>query len=98
MAQGTHFPLIQDMLTYVYARGKGPGRKGCRHAVLEPGVLRGLLTAEALRTAMREFGNQPLTGAQVQWGLEHLTLTAAYDQGDGGGGSALPAHPHLSRS
>ena len=39
--------------------------------------MRGLLTAEALRTAMRHFGNQPLTGAQVQWGLEHLTLTAA---------------------
>jgi hypothetical protein len=26
---------------------------------------------------MRHFGNQPLTGAQVQWGLEHLSLTAA---------------------
>ena len=41
------------------------------------GMLRGLLTAEALRTAMRQFGHQPLTGAQVQWGFEHLTLTAA---------------------
>jgi branched-chain amino acid transport system substrate-binding protein len=41
------------------------------------GMVRGLLVAEALRTAMRAFGNQPLTGAQVQWGLEHLTLTAA---------------------
>jgi branched-chain amino acid transport system substrate-binding protein len=40
-------------------------------------MVRALLTAEALRTAMREFGHQPLTGAQVQWGLEHLTLTAA---------------------
>jgi branched-chain amino acid transport system substrate-binding protein len=41
------------------------------------GVLDGLLTAEALRTAMREFGNQPLTSAQVQWGLDHLTITGA---------------------
>ena len=41
------------------------------------GMLYGVLTAEALRTAMRHFGNQPLTGAQVQWGLEHLSLTAA---------------------
>src|SRR5207248_1078491 len=41
------------------------------------GVLEGVLTTEAIRTAMRHFGNQPLTGAQVQWGLEHLTLTAA---------------------
>jgi len=77
-ATGTHFPLIQEMLTYVYARGKGAGPEG---DVGTPywirGMLRGLLTAEALRTAMREFGHQPLTGAQVQWGLEHLTLTAA---------------------
>ena len=75
---GTHFPLIQEMLTYVYARGKGAGPEsdvGTSHWIR--GVLRGLLTAEALRTAMRHFGNQPLTGAQVQWGLEHLSLTAA---------------------
>jgi branched-chain amino acid transport system substrate-binding protein len=75
---GRSFPLIQEMLTYVYARGKGAGPEG---DVGTPywirGMLRGLLTAEALRTAMREFGHQPLTGAQVQWGLEHLTLTAA---------------------
>jgi branched-chain amino acid transport system substrate-binding protein len=75
---GTHFPLIQDILTYVYARGKGAGPEQDVGTLLwNAGVVRGLLTAEALRTAMRHFGNQPLTGAQVQWGLEHLTLTAA---------------------
>ncbi len=76
---GRNFPLIQDVLTYVYARGKGAGPEvdvGTGRWI--NGMLRGLLTAEALRTAMREFGNQPLTGAQVQWGLEHLSLTAAY--------------------
>ena len=25
---------------------------------------------------MRHLGNQTLTGAQVQWGLDHLSLTA----------------------
>jgi branched-chain amino acid transport system substrate-binding protein len=40
-------------------------------------MLRALFTVEAIRTAMRHFGNQPMTGAQVQWGLDHLTLTAA---------------------
>ena len=75
---GRHFPLIQEVLQYVYARGKGPGPEsdvGTQFWV--SGMLRGLLTAEALRTAMGKFGNQPLTGAQVQWGLEHLSLTAA---------------------
>jgi len=75
---GTHFPLIQDILTSVYGRGKGAGPAGdVGTGPWMRGLLRGLLTAEALRTAMRQFGNQPLTGAQVQWGLEHLTLTAA---------------------
>ena len=78
-ATGRNFPLIQEILKYVYARGKGAGPEGdIGTTQWIHGMLRGLLTAEALRTAMREFGNQPLTGAQVQWGLEHLTLTPAY--------------------
>jgi branched-chain amino acid transport system substrate-binding protein len=75
---GRNFPLIQDILTYVYARGKGAGPEsdvGTPHWIR--GLLDGVLTTEAIRTAMRHFGHQPLTGAQVQWGLEHLTLTAA---------------------
>jgi branched-chain amino acid transport system substrate-binding protein len=75
---GTDFPLIQDILKYVYARGKGSGPVedvGTPHWIR--GMLRALLTTEALRTAMRHFGNHPLTGAQVQWGLEHLALTPA---------------------
>jgi len=75
---GTHFPLIQDILTSVYAQGKGAGpERDVGTQFWNVGVVRGVLTAEALRTAMREFGHQPMTGAQVQWGLEHLTLTAA---------------------
>ena len=75
---GRDFPLIQDILTYVYARGKGAGPEGDVGTTRWiRGVLQGVLTAEGLRTAMRHFGHQPLTGAQVQWGFEHLTLTAA---------------------
>jgi branched-chain amino acid transport system substrate-binding protein len=76
---GRHFPLMQDILTYVYARGKGAGPE--REVGTGPwvqGLLSSLLTTEALRTAMRHFGHQPLTGAQVQWGLEHLSLTTAW--------------------
>jgi len=75
---GTRFPLIQEILQHVYARGKGAGPEGdVGTAHWMRGMLRALLTTEALRTAMRHFGNQPLTGAQVQWGLEHLRLTPA---------------------
>jgi len=53
-------------------------------------VLRALLVTEAIRTAMREFGHQPLTGAQVQWGLDHLALTAAYIKEIGAEGLISP--------
>ena len=76
---GTDFPLIQDILNYVYARGKGAGPQAdVGTGLWTNGMVRALHTTEALRTAMRQFGNQPLTGAQVQWGLDHLTLTPAY--------------------
>jgi branched-chain amino acid transport system substrate-binding protein len=75
---GTHFPLIQEMLKYVYGRGKGAGPEGdVGTGPWVRGMLRALFTAEALRTAMGHFGPQPMTGAQVQWGLEHFSLTAA---------------------
>ena len=77
-AAGTDFPLIQDILKYVYAKGKGPGppREGGT-TFWTRGMLRAWRTTEAIRTARRHFGNQPLTGAQVQWGCEHLTITPA---------------------
>src|SRR5215831_18460475 len=64
---GTDFPLIQEVLTYVYAQGKGPGpARDVGTAYWIRGVLAGFFTTEAIRRGMREFGNQPLTGAQVQ--------------------------------
>jgi branched-chain amino acid transport system substrate-binding protein len=78
LGTGKHFPLIQDILTYVYARGKGPGpAEDVGTVSWNLGVLDAVLVTEAIRTAMRHFGPQPLTGAQVQWGFEHLSLTAA---------------------
>jgi branched-chain amino acid transport system substrate-binding protein len=77
-AAGTDFPLIQDILKYVYATGKGLGPQSeVGTTFWTRGMLRALLTTEAIRTAMRQFGNQPLTGVQVQWGFEHLMLTPA---------------------
>ena len=35
-----------------------------------------MLGVEAIRTAQAKFGNKPLTGEQVRWGIENLDLTA----------------------
>jgi branched-chain amino acid transport system substrate-binding protein len=67
------------VLQYVYARGKGAGPAGdVGTTQWNLGMLRALLMTEGIRTAMGHFGHQPLTSAQVQWGLEHLSLTPAY--------------------
>jgi branched-chain amino acid transport system substrate-binding protein len=91
VATGTHFPLVQDILQYVYARGKGAGPEGDVGTVFwSRGVVHAVLITEAVRRAMREFGHQPLTGAQVQWGFEHLALTAAALQELGAEGLLAP--------
>jgi branched-chain amino acid transport system substrate-binding protein len=78
LGTGTDFPVIQEIRQYVYARGKGPGPEGdIGTDRWKRGVVDAVFVTEGIRQAMRHFGNQPLTGAQVQWGLEHLSLTAA---------------------
>ena len=90
-ATGTDFPLIQDVLKYVYAQGKGPGPESDVGTTFWiRGMLSGFVATEAIRTAVREFGNQPLTGAQVQWGLDHLSITAAYIKEIGAEGLISP--------
>lgn len=74
---GTDFPVIQDILKYVYAGGKkgameDPKRIGQQY--FNRGVIQGILTAESIRTAQEKFGKKPLTGEQIRWGIEHLNL------------------------
>ncbi len=40
------------------------------------GLINSMLGTESIRTAMAKFGNKPMTGEQVRWGIEHLDLTA----------------------
>jgi branched-chain amino acid transport system substrate-binding protein len=78
LGPGTDFPVIQAIRHYVYAQGQGPGPEGdIGTDRWKRGVVDAVVATEGIRRAMREFGNKPLTGAQVQWGLDHLTLTAA---------------------
>ena len=57
---GRDSPIIQEVLTYVYARGKGSGPEsnvGTSYWVR--GLMHGVLTAEALRTAMGDLVTSP---------------------------------------
>ena len=68
----------QDLLKHVYDSGQGSGRKEEVGQVLyNRGMLNAMLAVEAVRAAQRRYGNKPLTGEQVRWGVEHLDLDTA---------------------
>ena len=75
---GADYPVIRDILKYVYAKGGGHGKKEEVGEVLyDRGVINAMYDLEAVRTAQEHFGKKPMSGAQVQWGLEHLDVTPA---------------------
>ena len=77
---GQNFPVIQDIKKYVYAKGEGEMEDQSRIGSIyyNRGVVFGIVTAEAVRKAQEHFGKgKPVTGEQVQWGLEHLNISAA---------------------
>src|SRR6202521_1449281 len=74
---GTNFPVMQEILKNVYKKGKGEMEDSSRIGSIyhTRGVVAGIITAEAIRTAQAHFGKgKPMTGEQVRWGIEHLNI------------------------
>jgi branched-chain amino acid transport system substrate-binding protein len=73
---GTSYPVMQDILKYVYAKGKGEFDDKSRIGSIyhTRGVVGGIVTAEAIRVAQQRYGKKPLTGEQVRWGIENLNI------------------------
>src|SRR5439155_456292 len=77
-APGTKFKVHADIFKVLYDKNKGAGkRESVGEALYNRGIVNAMYTAEAIRTAMARFGNKPITGEQLRWGLEHLNLTDA---------------------
>ncbi len=75
-APGHGFKVHQDIFKHVYAKGKGSAkREDVGEVLYNRTVINAMLDVEAIRTAMARFGNKPLTGEQVRWGMENLNVT-----------------------
>ncbi|MGF1610650.1 MAG: ABC transporter substrate-binding protein [Kiloniellales bacterium] len=73
---GMDYAVIQDIITHLYDGDLERAKRNHVGEVLyNRGVVNAMFGVEAIRTAMNEFGNQPMTGEQVRWGLENLNLT-----------------------
>jgi branched-chain amino acid transport system substrate-binding protein len=79
---GTNYPVIRDIMKHVYGKGKGEMRDDKSRigsAYYNRGVVFSIITSEAVRKAQERFGKgKPMTGEQVRWGLENLSIDNAY--------------------
>ena len=74
---GANFPVVSDIKKFVYAKGKGEMEDKSRVGTIyyNRGVVHGIITAEAIRTAQAKFGKgKSMTGEQIRWGLENLNI------------------------
>jgi len=74
-APGTSFKVHQDIVKYVYDKGKGAGKKEAMgEALYNRGIVNAMYAAEAIRTGMKGAKTAPTT-EQIRWGFENLNLT-----------------------
>lgn len=65
----------EEILKFVHDKGQATGPKEEVGTVLyNRGMISAMLGVEGVRQAQERFGKKPLTGEQVRWGLENLTL------------------------
>ncbi|MDA1331464.1 MAG: ABC transporter substrate-binding protein [Proteobacteria bacterium] len=67
----------KDILSYLYDKGLGSGeREGVGEVLYNVAVINAALVVESIRTAQSKYGEKPLTGEEVRWGIENLNITA----------------------
>ena len=73
---GAGFPVHEAILQHVYG---GDAAAAAAHnfgeVLYNRGIMNAVYNTEAIRTAMGRYGDQPMNGEQVRWGLENLELT-----------------------
>jgi branched-chain amino acid transport system substrate-binding protein len=80
-----------DVEKFVISKGKTQAKpEEVGQVLYNRGLMNSMIGTEAIRTAQKKFGNKPLTGEQVRWGLENLELTEARIKELGFEGMVLP--------
>jgi branched-chain amino acid transport system substrate-binding protein len=68
----------EDVLKHVHGKGQGTGPADEVGDVLYTrGLMSAMLAVEGVRRAQTRYGQKPLTGEQVRWGLENLYIDDA---------------------
>lgn len=76
---GSDFGVHKAIKSELYAKGKGSAKSADNtgEVAYNRGLQSAFILTEALRGAMAEFGNKPMTGEQVAWAMDRLDITDA---------------------
>src|SRR5256885_4241527 len=68
------FPVHQDMVKYLYDKGKGTASKKDEvgSVLYNRGMISAMLTVESIKRAQEKYGKRVVTGEEVRWGAENL--------------------------
>ena len=90
---GADFPVLKDIIKYVQDPGNGNvDRNRVGTIYYNRGIIHGIVNTEAIRTAQAKFGNRPITGEEMRWGLENLNITEERIKELGAEGLMQPLH------
>jgi branched-chain amino acid transport system substrate-binding protein len=70
------FGVHAELKKHVVAKGKSVAKDTFATVLYNRGLINSMLGVEAIRTAQAKFGKKPMTGEQVRWGFENLSLSA----------------------
>lgn len=73
---GDAWPLFDEIKAHVVGKGNSQTPESqVGETLYNRGVWNAVLVAEAIRTAQAKFGNRPITGEEMRWGLENIDVT-----------------------
>ncbi len=68
----------EDVLKHVHGKGQGTGpAEEVGEVLYTRGLMSAMLAVEGVRRAQTRYGQKPLTGEQVRWGIENLFIDDA---------------------
>ncbi|MBL0140786.1 MAG: ABC transporter substrate-binding protein [Betaproteobacteria bacterium] len=72
-------PVHKDMMKVLYAKGKGTAAKKeeVGSVMYNRGMISAMLLIESIKSAQGKYGKRVVTGEEVRWGAENLSLDAA---------------------
>jgi branched-chain amino acid transport system substrate-binding protein len=74
---GSDFGVHKQIKKELYDKGKGSAKsaENTGEVAYNRGLQSALILTEALQAAMNHYGNKPVTGEQVAWALDRLSIT-----------------------